>query len=52
MTVKDLDAGRILAAGVTDNEAWKSERPGQRVVARGDLVATVRAIVEGAHTAS
>lgn len=52
VTVKDLDAGRALAAGVTDNEAWKSERPGQRVVPRGDLVATVRAIVDGAHTGS
>jgi histidyl-tRNA synthetase len=52
VTVKDLDAGRALAVGVTDNEAWKSERPGQRVVARADLVATVRAITGGAHTAS
>ena len=52
VTVKDLDAGRALAAGVTDNEAWKSERPGQRVVARGELVATVRAIVESARTGS
>ncbi|HVL42080.1 MAG TPA: hypothetical protein VM348_07980, partial [Brevundimonas sp.] len=52
VTVKDLDAGRALAAGVTDNEAWKSERPGQRVVPRGDLVATVRAIVASAHTGS
>ena len=51
-TVKDLDAGRALAAGVADNEAWKTERPGQRRVPRGELVATVRAIVEAARTGS
>ncbi|QDH72230.1 histidine--tRNA ligase [Brevundimonas sp. M20] len=45
VTVKDLDAGRAAAAGVADNEAWKAERPGQRVVPRGELVATVRRIV-------
>ncbi len=52
VTIKDLDAGRALAAGVADNEAWKTERPGQRLVARGELVATVRGIVEAARTAS
>lgn len=51
VTIKDLDAGRRLAAGIVDNDAWKAERPGQQVVARGDLVATVRAIVEAARTA-
>lgn len=52
VTIKDLDAGRALAAGITDNEAWKAERPGQRVAPRAELVATVRAIVEAARTAS
>jgi histidyl-tRNA synthetase len=52
VTIKDLDAGRALAAGVADNEAWKAERPGQRRVPRGELVATVRGIVEAARTAS
>ena len=51
VTVKDLDAGRALAAGVSDNEAWKSERPGQQVVARSELVATVARIVAQARTA-
>ena len=51
-TVKDLDAGRALAAGVADNEAWKTERPGQRRVPRGELVATVHTIVEAARTGS
>jgi histidyl-tRNA synthetase len=49
VTVKDLDAGRALAAGVSDNEAWKAERPGQQVVSRADLVSTVARIVATAH---
>ncbi|WP_332656993.1 histidine--tRNA ligase [Brevundimonas sp.] len=49
-TVKDLDAGRALAAGITDNEAWKSERPGQMTIPRGDLVETVRRIADRPHT--
>jgi histidyl-tRNA synthetase len=44
-TVKDLDLGRELASGLTDNAAWREGRPGQQTVARADLVATVRAIV-------
>lgn len=47
VTIKDLDAGRALAAGVADNEAWKAQRPGQVVVARTALVETVRGIIEG-----
>jgi histidyl-tRNA synthetase len=45
VTIKDLDAGRAAAAGVTDNEAWKAERPGQQVVPRAELVATIRGII-------
>ncbi len=45
VTVKDLDLGRELAAGVTDNKAWREERPGQVTAPRAELVATVRAIV-------
>ncbi|HEY3694330.1 histidine--tRNA ligase [Phenylobacterium sp.] len=45
VTVKDLDLGRQLAAGVADNKAWREDRPGQVTAARADLVATVRAIV-------
>ena len=47
VTIKDLDLGRELARGVTDNSAWRAERPGQATVARGEMVARVRAIVEG-----
>jgi histidyl-tRNA synthetase len=46
VTIKDLDAGRVLAAGVADNEAWKSARPGQSTVARDALVRTIRTIIE------
>ena len=45
VTIKDLDAGRALAAGVADNEAWRAERPGQQAVPRAELVATIRSIV-------
>jgi histidyl-tRNA synthetase len=45
-TVKDLDLGRALASGVTDNAAWREQRPGQVVVPRAELVATIRRIVE------
>ena len=48
-TVKDLDLGREMSRAVTDNAAWKAERPGQQTVARGDLVAAVRKIVEAAR---
>lgn len=46
VTVKDLDLGRALSAGVGDNEAWRKERPGQVTAPRGDLVAILRRIVE------
>jgi histidyl-tRNA synthetase len=48
VTVKDLDLGRELAAGVADHKAWKEERPGQVTVPRAELVAAVRRIVERA----
>lgn len=44
VTIKDLDAGRALAAGVADNEAWKAARPGQVTVDRTELVQTIRSI--------
>lgn len=46
VTIKDLDAGRQLAAGVADNDAWKAERPGQLKVARADLVQAIRKIID------
>jgi histidyl-tRNA synthetase len=46
VTVKDLDLGRRLAVGVTDNLAWREERPGQVTAPREHLVQIVRRIVE------
>ena len=46
VTIKDLDLGRELSAGVSDNAAWREQRPGQVVVARAELVAAVRRILE------
>ena len=46
VTIKDLDAGRAMAAGVADNEAWKAARPGQVTVARNALVQTIRRIID------
>jgi histidyl-tRNA synthetase len=47
VTIKDLDLGRELASGVTDNEAWRAERPGQATIARDQLVPAIRRILEG-----
>lgn len=44
VTIKDLDLGRALAAGVEDHGAWRAERPGQVTVARGDFVGAVAQI--------
>ena len=46
VTIKDLDLGRELASGVSDNAAWRAERPGQMTVPRAELVATIRKILE------
>jgi histidyl-tRNA synthetase len=44
--IKDLALGKELSAGITDNAEWRAARPAQKEVARADLVAEVRAIVE------
>ena len=46
VTVKDLDLGRALSAKVDDNAAWRTERPGQATIPRGELIAFVRRILE------
>ena len=46
VTIKDLDAGRAQAASIANNEEWKAARPGQVKVARADLVATIKGIIE------
>ena len=45
VTVKDLDLGRALASGVTDNAEWREQRPGQQTIPRGDLIAAVKRII-------
>ncbi len=45
VTIKDLDAGRDAAQGLSDNAAWKAERPGQVTVSRDQMAAHVRAIL-------
>ncbi len=47
VTVKDLNLGRELAGQVSDNKAWKAERPGQATIPRADLVAHLRRVLEG-----
>lgn len=49
VTIKDLKAGAEAAAGVEDNEAWRSERPGQFEAPREEMVARIREIVERAQ---
>ena len=46
VTIKDLDLGRALASGISDNQTWREERPGQVSVPRAEFVAAVRRIVE------
>jgi histidyl-tRNA synthetase len=46
VTVKDLDLGRALSAGVTDNAAWRAERPGQQTIPRAELIPALRRILE------
>ncbi|MDP2215411.1 histidine--tRNA ligase [Phenylobacterium sp.] len=48
VTIKDLDLGRELAAGISDNSQWREQRPGQINCSRNELVATVAKIVRGA----
>ncbi len=49
VTIKDLDLGRAMAAGVEDHRAWREDRPGQITAPRADFVQSVRRIVEAAR---
>jgi histidyl-tRNA synthetase len=46
VTVKDLDLGRELASKVSDNAAWRAERPGQQTIARAELIPALRRILD------
>jgi histidyl-tRNA synthetase len=45
VTIKDLDLGRQLSSLVSDNAAWRVERPGQQSVPRAEMVAVIRRIL-------
>jgi histidyl-tRNA synthetase len=45
VTIKDLDLGRKLSSGVSDNAAWREQRPGQVNVPRVQLLTEVRRIL-------
>lgn len=45
VTLKDMDVGRRITGDIADREEWLARRPGQREVARGELVATVKALL-------
>jgi histidyl-tRNA synthetase len=44
VTIKDLKAGAAAAKGMSNNEAWRNERPGQFECSRSDMVARIKAI--------
>jgi histidyl-tRNA synthetase len=44
VTIKDLNAGAAAAKGMTDNDAWRAERPGQFECPRGKMVQRIKAI--------
>ncbi len=46
VTLKDMLAGKQLSEQITDKLVWRKEQPAQRVVARGQLVAEVREILQ------
>jgi histidyl-tRNA synthetase len=48
VTVKDLEAGKQASEAVTDREQWVAERPGQFQVARTELAAHLRHLLDGA----
>ncbi|HEY8615785.1 histidine--tRNA ligase [Phenylobacterium sp.] len=48
VTIKDLDLGRALSSKVTDNAAWREQRPGQQTVPRAELIEAVRKILDQA----
>lgn len=51
VVVKDLGLGARLSKEITDRDQWRNAQPAQRSVARADLVATVKEIVEQVATA-
>ena len=48
VTIKDLDLGRELSAGVTENAEWREQRPGQQTLPRAELIPALRRILDAA----
>jgi histidyl-tRNA synthetase len=46
VTLKDMEMGRKRAEALANRQDWLEERPGQREVPRGELVATIREILD------
>ena len=44
--IKDLFEGKRLSENITDNEAWRAERPAQYSIKEDDLVDAVRSLLE------
>lgn len=45
VTIKDLEAGRAQSGAVKSNEQWRTERPGQFVIPRAQLVSAVKNLI-------
>lgn len=46
VTIKDLDLGRALSSQISDNAAWKADRPGQVTLPRKEAIKHLKSIVE------
>ena len=46
VTLKDMEVGRKRAEALANRQDWLEERPGQREVPRGELVSTIRGILD------
>lgn len=46
VTIKDMEVGRAKAGHLEGRDAWLEERPGQREVARDDLLTAVREMLD------
>jgi histidyl-tRNA synthetase len=42
--IKDLIVGKLMSAGISDNEAWKAERPGQFECKRPEMVDRIKSL--------
>ncbi len=45
VTIKDLELGAQMAKAIKDNKQWRETRPAQTTVARGELVASIKAML-------